>query len=165
MLISSPGLALAARWAWRGAWTGLLVAVALPLTAFLVDIGLGREVLLISPHDPKIVTLNRSLWNVGDPVAEVYGNPMSEPIRVLLVPGLTVLHPDEDAKLSLVPVTAEASRPIQVRTLWWAVRLGEAGVGMVTVALLGFGFFARRLSQDVAPSRSGRPPMTGEPGT
>lgn len=164
--MSLPGLALVARWARRGAWIGLLVALALPLTAFLADTGLGREVLLISPHDPSMVKVNRSVWTLGDSVADVYGNPMSKPIRVLLFPGLQVIHPDEDPELALVPLTGGAHRPIQVRTLWWAVRLGEAGVGMVTAALLCFGFFARRRSQDAAPTgRSGQPPIAGEPGT
>ena len=138
------GIAL---WARRGAWAGLVVALALPLAATLVDVGLGREVLLIAPHDPAVVTLNRSLWSAGEPVAEIYGSPMSAPTKVLLFGDLKVLHPEEEPALSLLPVSSDARRPIQVRTLWWAVQLAAAGLGAVAAVLLGLSFFARRRAQ------------------
>lgn len=133
-----------ARWARRGARAGLVAALLLPLAASLADLGWGHEVLLISPHDPSVVTLNRSLWSAGDPIADLYGSPMSEPTRVLLFSDLQVVHPEEDPTLSLLPAAAAGSRPIQVRTLWWAVRLGVAGLGAATAALFGLSFLARR---------------------
>jgi hypothetical protein len=142
--MSISGLDAIARWARRGAWAGLLVALALPLAAYLAEVGMGREVLLIAPHDPSVVTLNRSLWSPGEPVAELYGSPMSEPTKVLLRGDQGVLHPDEDPSLSLLPVSSGGERPVQVRTLWWAVRLAVAVLGAATAALLGLSLFARR---------------------
>jgi hypothetical protein len=132
------------RWARRGAWAGLVLTLALPLAAYLVDVGLGREVLLIAPHESSLVALNRSLWSPGEPVAEIYGNPLSEPVRVLLRQGAQVLHPEEDPALALLPVASEGARVIQIQTLWWAVRLAEAGFAATTAALLGFYLFTRR---------------------
>ena len=142
--MSPEALSGVARWARRGAWAGLIAALALPLAAYLVDVGLGREVLLFAPHDPAVVTLNRSLWSAGEPVAEAYGSPMSAPTRVLLFGDLKVLHPEEEPALALLPATSDGKRPIQVRTLWWAVQLAVAGLGGVTAVLLGISFFAGR---------------------
>ena len=142
--MSTRNLALLARWARRGAWSGLVLALALPLAAFLADLGWGREVLLIAPYDPSVVALNRLLWSAGDPVPDVYGSPMSEPTRVLLFRGRDLIRPEEDPTLSLLPATVEGRRPIQARTVWWAVRLGEVGLGAATAGFLGLAFFARR---------------------
>lgn len=142
--MSSNALAAVARWARRGAWAALVAALLLPLAAYLADLGWGREVLLLAPHDPSVVTLNRSLWSAGEPVADVYGSPMSEPTRVLLIGDQKVLRPVEDPKLSLLPVASAGKRPIQIRTLWWAVRLGVVGLGATSAALLGISLLARR---------------------
>lgn len=138
---SLSGLAL---WARRGAWASLFAALALPLAAYLTALGLGREVLLIAPHDPAVVTLNRSLWSAGEPVAEIYGSAMSEPTKVLLFGDLKILHPEEAPALSLLPATSDGKRPIQVRTLWWAVQLAVVGLSGLTALLLGLSFFAGR---------------------
>ncbi len=90
------------------------------------------------------MTLNRALWSAGEPVAEVYGSPMSEPTKVLLFGNLQVLHPEEEPALALLPVTSGGRRPIQVRTLWWAVQLAVAGLGAATAVLLGISIFAGR---------------------
>jgi len=132
------------RWAARGAWTALVLALLLPLVAFLVDFGWGRDVLLIAPHDPAVVTLNRSLWSAGDPVPDLYGSPMSTPTRVLVFRGDAVVHPEEDPTLALLPAASAGRRPIQAQTLWWAVRLGEAALGGLVVALLVLNLFLRR---------------------
>lgn len=142
--MSPKTLSGVALWVRRGAWATLITALALPLAAYLTALGLGREVLLIAPHDPAVVTLNRSLWSAGEPVAEIYGSPMSEPTKVLLFGDLKVLHPEEEPALSLLPVASGGKRPIQVRTLWWGVQLAVAGLGAATAVLLGISFFAGR---------------------
>ncbi len=132
------------RWARRGAWVGLITALALPLAAYFADLRWGREMWLIAPHDPAVVALNRSMWSRGDAIADLYGSPMSEPKRVLLTSDRAVIHPAEDASLSLLPVAAGTARPIQVRTLWWAVRLAEVGVGFATAGLFALMLWLRR---------------------
>ncbi len=145
--MSAPGFAALARWSRRGAWAGLLAALALPLAAYLTDLGLGRDVLLIAPYDPAVVTLNRSLWSAGEPVAEIYGSPMSASTKVLVFGDLQVLHPEEEPALSLVPVASGGKRPLQVQTLWWAARLAVVGLAGATAVLLGISFFANRRSR------------------
>jgi hypothetical protein len=132
-----------------------VAALLLPLAAFLADLVWGREVLLIAPHDPAVVTLNRSLWSAGDPIADVYGSPMSEPTRVLLFADEEVLRPEEAPTLSLLAVASAGKRPIQIRTLWWAVRLAVAGLGAATAALLGISLFAQTRARLIAsPQRA-----------
>ncbi|MFN7943087.1 MAG: hypothetical protein U0X73_15960 [Thermoanaerobaculia bacterium] len=142
--MSANAFAAVHRWARRGAWAGVVAVLLVPLAGYLADLGWGREVLLIAPHDSTVVTLNRSLWSAGDPVADLYGSPMSEPTRVLLFGDQKVLRPEEDPKLSLLPLASAGKRPIQVQTLWWAVRIAVAGLGATSAALLGISLFARR---------------------
>lgn len=132
------------RWAQRAALAGLALALALPLAAFLVDTGWGREVLLIAPHDPSVVTLNRSLWGAGDPVPELYGSPMSTPIRVLMFGNQEVIRPEEAPGLALLAAASAGGRPIQMRTVWWTVRLAETALAAVVVALFGSSAYLRR---------------------
>ncbi len=151
--MSATALARFARWTRRGAWAGLVVLLLLPLGAWLADIAWSREVLLLAPHDPSVVALNRSLWTPGEPVAEIYGSPMSEPTRVLLPRGENVIHPEEETSLSLLPVAIGDGRPFQIRTLWWAVRLAEAGLGALTAGLASLALFARRRQRRALAAR------------
>ena len=143
MIMSAANFSRIRRWAGRGAWTSLVLALVLPLSALLVDIGWGREALLVAPYDPSMVELNRSVWSPGEPVADLYGNPMSAPVRVLVRRAEKVIHPVEDSSLALLPVAAGADRPIQVRQLWWAVTGGLVSLGAVTAGLVGLVMFAR----------------------
>ena len=147
--MSLDWVARIARWARLGAWAGVVLVLVIPLAAVLADLGWGQEVLLIAPHDPSVVALNRSLWVAGDPVAELYGSPMSAPVRVLRFSRLEVIHPEEDSSLALLPVPAAGRGPVQTRTLWWAVRLLEVGVGVAAFGMTILAFFVlerRRLN-------------------
>jgi hypothetical protein len=152
--MSANRLASLARWAHRGAWAAVVLALLLPLAAFLADRAWGQEVRILSAHEPSVVELNRALWSPGDPVAEIYGNPMSAATRVLLTSHSTVLHPQEDSSLSLLPVASGGERPLQVQTLWWAVRLGEIGAGAAMVVLLALAHFLLRRQRAAVPAHS-----------
>ena len=103
--------------------TGFGGAVLLLLLAGVVDLLLGEDVLMIIPHEPSTVELNRALYVPGDPVADLYGNPMSEPVRVLLPASERLLRPEEDSSLLLLQVDKQrGENPLQVRTVWFAAR-------------------------------------------
>ena len=133
--MAPPSLATVSLWARRGALAGLAAALTVVFLAIWVDVRWGGEVLLIAPYDPSVVALNRSLWTTGEPVAEIYGSAMSARSRVLLFGQREVIHPAEDPSLALLPVHSAGPRPIQTKTLWWAVRLIELGLGAVVTAL------------------------------
>lgn len=101
----------------------LATAILLPLLAWGLDRSLGRDVLLIAPYDAAVVALNRSLWTPGEPIAELYGSPLSAPVRVLVADYRSLLHPEEDPALVLLPTGAGSGRPFQVKTLWLLTRL------------------------------------------
>lgn len=124
-------------WLLLTVWAALGLGVLCPLSALVVDRLWGREVLLIAPHDPRVVALNRSLWSPGEPVATIYGNPMSEAVRVLILRPEKVLHPQEDQTLSLLAVDGTGVRPIQSRTLWFFARwiVMGATVSLVLAAI------------------------------
>lgn len=101
----------------------LLSAAALLVIAFGIDRLLARDVRLIAPHDASTVKLNQSLYIAGDPVAEIYGNPLSKPVRVVVMSGDRIIRPAEDQSQQLLPVdAAKGDHPLQVQTVWFATR-------------------------------------------
>ncbi len=98
-------------------------ATALLLAAWGTDRLLGGDVLLIAPHDAATVRLNRTLYVPGDPVADIYGNPLSKPIRVVILSRRALMHPPEDPKQVLLAVGgARGDHPLQVQTMWFVTR-------------------------------------------
>lgn len=122
-------------WIRRAGWIGLVLALLLPLLVRVVDRVWGLEVLLIVPHAPGVVTLNRSLWVAGEPVAEIYGSPMSAPTRVLYRGRNPLLRPVEQPDLALLAVGQGSARPIQIKTLRWASRLGQVFSVVLALAM------------------------------
>jgi len=121
----------------RLASIAFVLAAGLIVGAWIADRTLGRDVLLYVPHDPSVVELNRSLWSEGDPVGPLYGSVASRPVRVLLVHRKSLLRPDEDPSLALLPAGSDgASRPLQTRTLWLIARLSAIGLVLAAVAAL-----------------------------
>ena len=93
------------------------------LVSLVLVWGLGREVLIIAPHDPEVVELNRRLFLPGEDVASLYGNPLSTPIRIVLPDGDKLIRPVEDTSLLLLPVDKSAGEnPLQARTVWLFAR-------------------------------------------
>lgn len=87
------------------------------------DRWLGRDVLMIVPHEAAGVEMNRSLYLPGDPVPEIYGNPLSRPVRVIAPDAERLLRPDEDPSLLLLRVDKGAGEnPLQAQTLWFFAR-------------------------------------------
>ncbi len=110
-------------------------AAATFLMAGALDRLAGREVLIVSPYDSATIELNRVLHGPGDPVAEIYGNPLSQDVRVLFVDSDRIIHPQEEPSLNLLPVDKTAGEnPLQVQTLWFFARFIIGGL-----LALGFG--------------------------
>lgn len=116
-------------------WAGFAGALLVLLAAFGIDRVLGREVLLIAPHDPASVELNRVLYADGDPVAEIYGNPQSQPVRVVLPAEDRLIRPREDPSLLLMAVDKAAGHnPLQTRTVWFFSRFAVGGLILLGIA-------------------------------
>ena len=116
-------------------------AMLLPATGFLLDRLTGQDVLLIVPHDAPTVELNQSLFLEGDPVAELYGNPLAAPIRVILPAADRLLRPTEDPTLLLLRVDkAAGENPLQARTVWFFLKFSVPamlGLGVLGLFLPG----------------------------
>ena len=119
---------------------GLIVVLIAVITA---DRALGKEVLMIAPHNPTVVELNRMLYAEGDPVAQLYGNPLSAKTRVVLPSEDRLVRPEEDPALLLFRVDKQlGENPLQTRTLWFFAKFVLPGLALV--GLLGFAFPSRR---------------------
>ena len=126
------------RWAFGLGFGG---AVLVMLTALTTDKVLGQDVLIISPHDESTVQLNRALYVSGDPVADLYGNPLSEPVRVILPAKDHLIRPQEDESLLLLKVDKQkGENPLQAQTVWFFARFALAGLTLLGIT----GFFLPR---------------------
>ncbi len=104
-------------------------AILVLLGAAGLDLALGEQVLLIAPHDPGTVELNRLLHLPGDPVAEIYGNPLSSPVRVILPLRDRLIQPGPDrnapAKFRLPGLPRDKIRR-WIRGGYWEVRISRS---------------------------------------
>ncbi len=117
-------------------------ALLVLVVAFTVDRSLGRDLLLIQPHDEATVELNRSLYLEGDAVAEIYGNPLSQPLRVISPDEQYLIVPDEDPSLLLMRVNKSLGQnPLQAQTLWFFAKFLVPALALVGVGAL---FLPRR---------------------
>ena len=107
--------------------------------AMIIDRGFGEEVRLISPHDASTVQVNRALHAPGDPVAEIYGNALSNPVRVIAPDADRIVRPDEDPATVLLTVDKQrGENPLQARTVWLFAKAAALGLGLLGVAALAF---------------------------
>jgi len=107
--------------------------------AMIIDRGLGEDVRLISPHDASTVQVNRALYAPGDPVAEIYGNALSNPVRVIAPDPDRIVRPDEDPAIVLLTVDKQrGENPLQARTVWLFAKAAALGLGLLGVAGLAF---------------------------
>ena len=102
-------------------WLGFGIGAFVLLTALVLDRRFGKNVQLIAPHDPSTVELNRGLYASGDPIADLYGNPLSrDPIRIILPTTNRLIRPEEDPSLVLLPVDKlKGENPLQSKTVWF----------------------------------------------
>lgn len=107
------------------------------LAAVTLVWGLGREVLIIAPHDSTVVELNRRIYVPGEEIALLYGNPLSGTIRVVLPSGDKMIRPQEDTSLLLLQVDkSKGENPLQARTIWLFAKFFAGG--FLILGLLGF---------------------------
>ena len=129
-------LALIRPWALIAGFAGALIA---PGLAWTVDHTLGHEVRLIAPHATATVEINRALFVSGDPIAEIYGIPLSAPVRVIAPAADRLVRPREDPALVLLQVDKQlGENPLQAKTVWLFAKAGALGfalLGLVALAL------------------------------
>ena len=112
------------------------MALAL-LTAATLDRGFGTEVVIVASHDPSTVELNRALYTPGEAVAELYGNPLAQPVRVIMPRADRLLRPHEDPALLLLAVDKQkGENPLQAQTVWLFTKFAIAAFAVV--GLVGF---------------------------
>lgn len=126
-------------WIFRLAFGG---AVGLVLIAFGLERFLGRDVLLIAPHDEATVRLNRALYAPGDPIADLYGNSLSKPVRVVMLSKRRLIRPTEDPTQLLLEVdSARGEHVLQAQTVWFVTRYA---VAVLLAVALGSALAPRR---------------------
>ena len=130
---------------------GFSGAALLLLTALILDRAFGRDVVMIVPHAPEVVDINRLTYEAGEPVAEIYGLPGGERYRVILPDKARIIIPEEDPKLTLLKVAPQAGdHPLQAKTVWFVATRGAPVLIILGVIAL---FFPRKESV-TAPASS-----------
>lgn len=115
---------------------GALLALGM---AMILDRALGEDVRLISPHDASTVEVNRALHLPGDPVSEIYGNALSNPVRVIAPDPGRIVRPDEDPSVVLFTVDKQrGENPLQARTVWLFAKAAALGLTLLGLAAIAF---------------------------
>ncbi len=116
------------------------------LAATVIADRYATEVLLITPKAADVVAFEKELWEVGDPVAEIYGVPAGAPMELVFVDEAALIRPEEDPSLVLMPVDKQAGEnPLQLKTVWFVAHRAAIGFGLFSLAALLGGFlFSRR---------------------
>jgi hypothetical protein len=118
-------------------------AAIVVVAALSVDLVLGEDVLMIAPHDPSVVELNRELYIPGEPVAQLYGNPLSESTRVVSPQRDRLIRPVEEPALLLLAVDKlGGENPLQTQTVWFFTKFTVPA--LLLLGLLGFALPRRR---------------------
>ena len=118
---------------------GLSGAFLALISAVILDVGLGQDLRLISPHDAGTVEINQVLYTPGDPVAEVYGNPLSNPVRLIAPDKDRMIRPREDPSTILFSVDKQSGEnPLQARTVWLFTKFLALGLGFFGLTALLF---------------------------
>ena len=134
-------LARARRIAIQIGFAGTLIALA---GAWGIDRTTGEDVLIISSYDQGTVELNQILYEEGDAVAEIYGSPLSRPVRVILPDSDRLIRPVEDSSITLLQVDkSKGENPLQVQTVWFFARY--VAYGFLALAFAGL-LIPRRLA-------------------
>ncbi len=138
----------------------LLVAGALaifaasiaPAAAWFVEKHVTREVILISPESAEVVELQKAMWTKGESVAEIYGKPVDKKIRVVRPDPRDIIVPEEDTSMTLM-LANSPRHPLQIQSVWVAVKYGAPAAALGGAVLLGLGLWRQRRGRRAAQLR------------
>ena len=138
------------KWCFRIAMgSGVALAILSPLAGAAMSAVWGREVILISPHDPGVIELEKISWVQGEPVVDLYGIQNGGVTRVIFSDPDRIIVPEEDPSLILLKVDKQAGEnPLQAQTVWFFVKW--LVIGGLAAAAAAFGL------RQVLRLRSGR---------
>ena len=72
--------------------------------------------------------MNKILWRKGESIAEIYGIPSNEKIRIAFPEESKIIVPEEDPSLTLYRVNKQkGENPLQTKTLWTFLPFIEGG--------------------------------------
>ena len=109
-------------------------AISIPVAAIVIDRKMSRAVTIVTPNEPEIIELNRTMWEKGQPVAPIYGTPVGRVIRVVRPDPAEIVVPPEDPSLTLYMARGE-KRPLQVQSVYYVAKM--TAVPCLVLGLLG----------------------------
>jgi hypothetical protein len=131
---------------------GLVVVLASVLSGIVLPAAYGRDVILISPHAPDVVELNKASWSKGDKVVDVYGIQNGEKVRVLFTDPARIVIPEQDPSLTLYKVNKQGGEnPLQAQSVAFLAKWIALGGFAAAMAGLVLGAVARRKDARPAP--------------
>lgn len=125
-------------------------AALAPVAAWTIDAKMSKDVILITPAPPDIVELNKAMWSKGEPVANIYGEPVDKPIRVVRPDPRDIIVPEEDPAMTLMNAGGDR-HPLQVQTVWFAVKYGSPAAAAGGTAILALALFLARRRKKNGP--------------
>jgi hypothetical protein len=137
----------------KAAWIAAVAAALLVMPAAAILASTATEAVMISPHHPSAVEVNRGLWELDRPdpssadfekrVIALYGNG-SERVKAVFVPAERFIRPPEKPGLVLLPVDKQkGENPLQAQTVWFVAKWALLGTAWAGVMLCGAWQFLR----------------------
>ncbi|GEM_PF-6323777 len=129
----------------------LAIALAVPGVAWIVDSQMGTEVQMIAPHAKEVAAMERLLADENTPVVSLYGEPLGEPVRLVLFDDSKLVVPEENPKLRLLPVDKQSGEnPLQAKTVWFAAKWASIISAIFGLAGIGLWLFLRSRRNNAA---------------
>jgi hypothetical protein len=138
-------------------FAALVLAGLAPAAAWTLDRVYGQTVQPVTRNAPEVVKLNKMLYEPGpeSSVAEIYGVPTNQKMRVLFVNDDKIVRPKEDPSLTLLLLDKQkGDNPLQAKTVWFiAWRVLAGFLFLAALALLASLILSLRRRRSATPPR------------
>lgn len=150
-------------------WMGAVAVALLAFPAAAILASTATEAVMIQPHDPSVVEVNRGMWQLDPPdpkapdfekqVIAIYGNGSTR-VKAVFVPKSRFIHPEELQGLVLLTVDKQkGENPLQAQTVWFVATwllIGSAWAGVLLCGLWQFLRVRQRAATEKASDLASR---------
>src|SRR5258708_18829552 len=97
---------------------GVVISIGALGLGIIIPWAWGKDVIMISPHAPDVVDLNRISWTKGENAGDIYGIQNGGKTRIVFTDPGRIIVPEQDSSLLLYRVDKQSvNNPLQGRTV------------------------------------------------
>src|SRR5258707_5596523 len=87
---------------------GVVILIGALALGIILPWAWGHDVIMISPHAPDVVELNRISWTKGENVVDIYGIQNGGKTRIVFTDPGRIIVPEQDSSLLLYRVDKQS---------------------------------------------------------